>query len=162
MLMMDLKISSLSDSSKKTAGKELAKRLLQTVFREEKGKEHYEPVFISFSLQSGDDGSFIEGAMEILNEPRAKKYQKYIGWDSGFYKDPAKIAAMWKKGNVGPNIWQGDGITTCLWFLKSYKNILKILNDRNTGGVTKKVYIWTIITKTHIKKALKLVPRNFF
>lgn len=154
ILMMDMKIRSLTESAKKTAGQELARKLLQTIFQEDEGANEIQPVYVSLSLPSENEISFVEGAMRIFSESKVKKYRKYIGWDTGSLGDYAKTSVMWEKGKVGSNIWQGDGITPSVWPFKTYRGVLTALNDRNARGITKKVYVWTLIHKPYYRDVL--------
>ena len=57
------------------------------------------------------------------------------------------------------NVWQGDGITNCLSYIRPnqrIKDLLKIRNSNFTDSYVAKVYHWTIDSKWTIKDSLRL------
>lgn len=57
------------------------------------------------------------------------------------------------------NVWQGDGITNCLSFMRPnqrIKELIKLRDSNLTDSYTSKVYHWTIDSKWTIKDSLRL------
>lgn len=153
--MLDLKMENFKKKAEEAAGEDIARKLLKTIFRKDEGDEAFQPLNVILSLPKTRDRPFVEGFMKIFDGPEGKEYKKYIGWDVSSHEQLNKISEMWESLDIGPNIWQGDGVTNVLSWYPDNSRLFEALKDRNNGGKTAKVYSWTIDSKKMIRDVLR-------
>lgn len=152
LLLLDLKMIDLSDRAKAIAGEDVAYKLINNLFTSDRGPLN--PLNVILGLSSTNDVDFVQGFKEAFNHLGVSRLHKFIGWDVGKNENIDDIFQLWHDSEVGPNIWQGDGITNCLSPARGYRRLTTLLENRNNGHTLKKVYRWTVDLKTELRESL--------
>nr|A0A1L4BJ98.1 RecName: Full=Dermonecrotic toxin Hl-PLD1; AltName: Full=Phospholipase D; Short=PLD; AltName: Full=Sphingomyelin phosphodiesterase D; Short=SMD; Short=SMase D; Short=Sphingomyelinase D; Flags: Precursor [Hemiscorpius lepturus]API81378.1 venom toxin [Hemiscorpius lepturus] len=155
LLMLDLKISKLSDNAKSKAGKEIADMIIKRLWS---GSGEKAQLYIVLSFPYVNDIEFVRAFRErVKSKGFASEAEKRIGWDISGNEDLGKIRDAYQKLGITDNVWQSDGITNCL--TRSHDRLAEAVCKRDSDKEwpsLKKVYYWTVDKQSSMKEALKV------
>nr|WCA46688.1 phospholipase D1 ScoTox-betaI isoform X5 [Hemiscorpius lepturus] len=159
LIILDMKISHLSNVAKNSAGKDIAEKIVRHLWN---GEGEMSQVWILFSIPSTEASEFVVGFKEEITKLGYEKYyHDKIGWDIWGYEDYDVIRETYKRLNVSDNVWLSSGNTNCLYrFHRSLSRAGKAVKKRDSREskwkFAKKVYVWTIDEEELLGNAISL------
>ncbi|CAN7945828.1 unnamed protein product, partial [Ixodes pacificus] len=156
VLMLDIKSNSLPPKNKRSAGKDIASKLMDHLWR---NVPFNEAVNIVLSIGHVTDQEILRGAVQAIRQ-RDAKYLGRVGFDVGMGGDSLQdIRGMYRELKISKHRWLGDGITNWLSKRAPTKLLEAAIADRkanNANSFVDKVYFWTVDNKEKIRKVLRL------
>nr|WCA46691.1 phospholipase D1 ScoTox-betaI isoform X8 [Hemiscorpius lepturus] len=159
LLFLDLKTSGVAPQRKYSAGVNLAKALMKHLWN---GGDNMTSINLLISIGHTYDSQVIRGVVGTLKGENLDYLLPKIGFDVGLNDDPLKIERMWKSLGMSLNKWQGDGITNCLFPMRSTRRLQRYLIMKRDGeNYMSKLYQWTVDFTVSFRKSLGLGVEAF-
>jgi len=157
LVLFDLKIKRLSEKAKVTAGLMMADKLINILFESEQGLSKLR---IVLGLEMIADYHFVYALVDRFNQRNFPSLLDRIGFDVSGNENIDNIEYLWRfMFENKMNVWQGDGITNCLSYIRPnqrIKELIKLRDGNLTESYAAKIYHWTIDSKYTIKDSLRL------
>lgn len=155
VLMLDLKSNSVPPENKRSAGADIASKLMDHLWI---NVPFNEAVNIILSIGHVTEKDILRGAVQAIKQRNAK-YLHRVGFDVGMGGRLQDIRGMYRELKISEHRWLGHGVTNYLSFLVSTKRLEAAIADRKANNATSfvdKAYFWTVDTKEKIRKVLRL------
>ncbi|KAG0432407.1 hypothetical protein HPB47_020871, partial [Ixodes persulcatus] len=153
VLMLDLKTSDLPLKNTRSAGADIARKLMDHLWI---NVPFNEAVNIVLSIGDVIDKDVLRGAVQAIKQRNAK-YLHRVGFDVGMGDSLEDIRGMYRELKISEHRWLGDGFTNYFSSYVPTELLEAAIADRKANNATSfvdKAYFWTIDKKERIKQIL--------